>query len=352
MTRSNLFIQAIVAASLASALWGCGKANDAAPAIDSSGKHPAGWTTNHGASYGQVQAQCRQCHGNDLTGGVTSVSCFTASRGAQICHSTGPHVVPWLAHNTQTNLTNNCVPCHGINFGGGTVAPPCTKCHILLTPGTVPVLGQCDTCHGFPPNGAVFPNISGSHRKHTADGLNSCAYCHNGGGSGNPNHGNRQTLSFQSVYNVRGGTAVMNPDFSCSGVSCHGGIRTLVWGSGHFDTLLNCEQCHASGKGLAAPPYNSYSSGKTTVDYPAGVHAAHMGFGMHCYDCHNMTATSGANSHFSNMATPAFELEPRLTIRADTGYPGAGPAASCLPGLTPPAGRYTIGVCHTTKSWR
>jgi hypothetical protein len=64
-----------------------------------------------------------------------------------------------------------------------------------------------------------------------------------------------------------------------------------------------------------------------------------------------MTATSGANSHFSNLATPAFELAPRLTIRADTGYP-ASAYITCNPGLNPPAGRYTIGVCHTTKSWR
>ena len=62
-----------------------------------------------------------------------------------------------------------------------------------------------------------------------------------------------------------------------------------------------------------------------------------------------MTVTSGGAAHFSGLATPAFELAPRFTIRVP-GY--ATTPGSCNPGTVPAAGTYSVGVCHGSESWQ
>jgi hypothetical protein len=58
-----------------------------------------------------------------------------------------------------------------------------------------------------------------------------------------------------------------------------------------------------------------------------------------------MTVTVGGAGHFTGLKTPVFELAPAATIRVP-GYP------SCNPGITPPAGFYSIGVCHDSRAWQ
>ena len=332
------FLLTIISALL---LWGCSSSNDSAVTVDASGKHPSGWVTSHGASYLQNTATCAGCHGASLTGGISGVSCSSSSFNGLSCHANGPHPIPWSAHNLATNQLNGCSPCHGAALAGGARAPACTKCHTQLLPGTVPLLGTCISCHTNPPNGAVFPNISGAHQAHLTLPLVGCPVCHSGAGSGTAQHGKGLLVAFPANYNAKTGAAVRNSDGSCANVSCHGGIVTKPWRGGRVNPLVECGGCHTAGSAAGVPQSNSYYSGE---------HGKHLlEIGLQCVDCHDMSVVSGGVAHFSGLGTAAFELAPSATLRAPLSY-NAG-ARNCSPGSTPPAGSFSIGVCHGTKTW-
>ena len=377
------------------ALFGCGKANDQAPVLDSSGKHPDTWLTGHRPAYQQNRDQCRECHGFDFKGGITKVDCFNqAGLGqchagghgprnvlhqlpfrdgmthgpvakkdlvfCQSCHGTaeGPGSNPrfnvrigslkngcedchehftahftlegstsgWPGHSTAGNMGNSCTLCHGIDLTGS-VGPGCNTCHTALSPGTIPTIGVCSSCHAAPP-------ASGNHGIHNALAgvANVCSTCHDGVGNGTPEHRNGiADVAFALSYNAKSGTATKNINGSCSNVSCHGGVTTPTWGG----ILANgCLSCHTAG----ATQYNSY---RTDI----GQHTFHIDVvGLQCADCHKMSVTVGGASHFSGLGTPVFELAPSATIRVP-GYP------TCNPSITPTAGTYSVGLCHDSRVW-
>lgn len=311
-------------------LWGCSSSNDSAISVNASGAHPNGWVTQHGTEYLRPASNCKDCHGQDLLGGITGTKC-------DLCH-TMPHSVPWKAHNQTTNQMTACAFCHGAGLVGGPKAPACSiaSCHSALASGTVPVIGTCISCHNSPPNSSVFPNRSGNHNAHLALVGVGCSACHTGGGYLTPNHGKLLTVSFLTNYNSKSGVAFRNNDGTCSNVSCHGGINTRPWLGGRITPLTECDLCHQAG----TTQYNSYNS---------GWHTSHLTkAGMLCVDCHDMTVSSGGKSHFSDLSTPAFDLAPAATIRAVTNYSGG----SCSPGASPAAGSFSIGICHAgSRSW-
>ncbi|NJD91243.1 MAG: hypothetical protein FIA91_06985, partial [Geobacter sp.] len=271
------FLITIISALL---LWGCASSNDSAVTVDASGKHQPGWLTSHGASYLNDASTCVACHGANLTGGNSGVSCSSTTFNGQSCHASLPHPKPWPAHNLATNQLNACSPCHGVGLAGGAVAPACSKCHVSLAPGTAPVLGACVSCHSAPPNGAIFPNISGAHQAHLVLSLVNCSVCHTGGGSGTALHGTVLTVAFPASYNAKTGAAVRNPDGSCANVSCHGGIATKSWRGGRINPLVECDSCHTAGSAAGVPQNNSYYSGE---------HQKHLqSVGLKCVDCHDV----------------------------------------------------------------
>lgn len=332
------FLLTIISALI---LWGCASSNDSAVTVDASGRHQPGWLTSHGVSYLKDASTCKGCHGANLTGGNSGVSCSSSTFNGLSCHANGVHPVPWSGHNAVLNQLNSCTPCHGALLEGSGVAPACAFCHKQLSPGAVPLLGMCISCHAIPPNGAVFPNNSGAHQAHLALPLVGCSACHTGGGSGTALHGSGLTAAFPANYNGKTGVAVRNSDGSCANVSCHGGIATKPWRGGRVNPLLECDACHTAGSAAGVPQNNSYFSGE---------HGKHLlEIGLQCVDCHDMSVVSGGAAHFSGLGTAAFELAPSATMRAPLNY-NVG-ARSCSPGSTPPAGSFSIGVCHGTKTW-
>jgi len=332
---------------LTALLWGCSTANDSAVTVDVSGKHPSNWIAAHSTSFLNSGSNCADCHGATLTGGISGVSCSSSSFNGLSCHANGPHPIPWPAHIQSTNQFINCSPCHGAALTGGTTAPACSQCHTALPPGTVPVAGTCISCHGAPPtgpDGSIFPNISAAHTPHTLLAL-VCSACHTGGGSGTSTHGTSLTVAFPAEFNAINGTARMNPDGTCSNVSCHGGLVTKVWRGGQVDPLRDCVLCHQAAPFSGLPENNSYFSGE---------HNFHLvNVRLLCVDCHDMTVVSGTASHFSGLATPAFELPPAATIRAPLNFSSdfVSGIRSCSPGTLPPNGSFSIGVCHSTRNW-
>ncbi|MBT0665661.1 CxxxxCH/CxxCH domain-containing protein [Geobacter pelophilus] len=399
----------LTATLLALSLQGCGSSNDKAPSISAAGAHPADWFTGHRQAYFDAYAldkaaQCRDCHGSDLMGGITKVGCSTTSchagghaprvvhslpfkaaslhgpaaladiagcgachatstapvsnprfniaigsltNGCEECHKTGtahPPVDPakvsgypssWNNHATAGNIANSCTLCHGLDYNGGS-GPSCRNCHNVLGAAMPPVAGQCISCHAKPP-------ATGGHAAHNAVAslLNLCTACHFGAANGTVRHGSRGFANVSTAipvgFNAKTGSARVTPTLTCQNVSCHGGVTTPPWATGSINVATQCEQCHISGTASQTPQYNSFWSGE---------HAKHV-TEMHlpCTDCHDMSVTNGSNSHFSNMATPAFELTPALTIRGPVNYSGG----SCSPGNNP--AQFSIGVCHGSKNW-
>ena len=99
--------------------------------------HPEKWNTVQSADFhgGKVLSAgyetCKSCHGIDFKGGKSGVSCND-------CHSTFPHPDEWnLIGNAGShaayleNMDNigNCKKCHGTDLRGGTSGVSCYGCH-------------------------------------------------------------------------------------------------------------------------------------------------------------------------------------------------------------------------------
>ncbi len=418
MINVSTIARFLAAGLFAAVLGGCGSNSNSAPQLNGSGKHPAAWYVDHRQAYSRAYLangalECRDCHGSDLSGGISKVSCMVGmigfpdgachanghpprpvahllpylaapahgpvakadliacqachgtnggsgsnprfngtigflTSGCEDCHKTGtahPPVDPaklsgydrhWNSHATAGNQAAACALCHGIDFNGGS-GPACRSCHLNLANGTLPSASSCLSCHGTPP-------LTGAHGAHSAlPGLAVlCSACHGGAGSGTARHGyrgfNNVTTAFPAAYAARtGGPVRLNSNGTCAGVSCHGGVITPPWSGGSIAEGTQCAACHTAKS--VADQANSFFSGQHTL------HVSQKG--IPCIDCHDMTVTSNNNSHFSNLATPIFELAPRLTIRVPVNYSGN----SCTPGQLPPSGSFSVGTCHGTESW-
>ena len=410
-------------------LWGCGTANNDAPSLNQSGKHPEGWVAfnggNHRVVYRTAPDQCPQCHGKDFLqkgsrGGVAGVSCSSTSFNGIICHANGhvprqaphplpftnpalhgqaakqdlvfcmgchastpggagsnprfnakigallsgcedchniyaahpstpqPDSAPWrgtVTHRDAKNLFNTCALCHGADLDGvGGVGPACSNCHTAASPLTAQ---NCTSCHGNPPSGTAYPDITGRHTAHNAliQVTGVCSTCHNGAGIGTLSHFNKTVnISILATYNARTGgfahytstgplTDPANNGGQCANVSCHGGITTPPWRTGTINPASDCSSCHRSK--TASDQFNSYFSGR---------HDLHvLTIGLTCTDCHDTGKL--APGHFANLATPAFEQAPSLTIRDAVNYA----SGSCSPNNT--GTNFSIGFCHTARSW-
>jgi len=175
----------------------------------------------------------------------------------------------------------------------------------------------------------------------------SCNTCHNALGPSllDNNHYNRAKsrvepgdVAFLATYNAESGTSSFNSAaFSCSNVSCHGGVARsggnpgtpLNWRTGTLTVNTACTSCHNSG----TAQFNSYNSGE---------HQFHVvGEGISCTACHN-TTTLAAN-HFTNLSTPALEGPASATIGGGSTLIPAGNYNTVTRSCTP--------SCHGNDTW-
>ncbi len=239
----GLFLLAVLLLSI-----GCGTSdpNSAAPFDSNSGQHGANWLPAGHAQVAQADpAACTECHGSDLSGGISKVSC--------------------------------------------------TPCHLNGSPF---VLTNCTSCHGNPPTANVVPNRAGAHAAHNVlpNVKNVCNSCHSGAGSGTLNHDNGTVdVVFLNSYNAKSGTATYDAAGStCSKVSCHGGQTTPGWLAGvTIDVNTQCTSCHAFG----TTEFNSFSSGQ----HDFHVNTEHFP----CDRCHDNLNLSV--NHFTSLNTPVME---------------------------------------------
>jgi hypothetical protein len=296
--RSHMML--ILAAALVGLLSACSSQNSQAIFDPQTGKHPATWLQTHPASFLSNPSQCTECHGADLHGGISNVSCFSASFGGIGCHANGPgHADPatWALpaqHGTAAKAAPNaaamhgfsiCQLCHGSNFAGdfgptclntagchgvGVMSPhpvswssgtASTYHHNTTDPGNGPV---CALCHTAGANSPVAPPPAPAPG--TPPGCFNNTLCHgqlgHAPGWANPNsHG----AAAKSAPNV----AAMQGFSTCQ--TCHGSDFT---GSGSAVTCLNTAGCH--GATVGAPhsfPWQSTSARKHSTTDPTNASA-------------------------------------------------------------------------------
>ena len=115
----------------------CSSVNEDNPLnlVDPSGKHFSGWLEEHRNYALPEGVPCMSCHGEDLNGGISGVTCVTGSLDGQDCHANGPglHPVDWLDKSSPDfhglaydPSLNPCELCHGI---ADPEAYICLDCH-------------------------------------------------------------------------------------------------------------------------------------------------------------------------------------------------------------------------------
>ncbi len=145
------------------------------------GKHSATWIVDHRTAFLTNQATCTECHGSDLQGGISGVSCFSASFEGMTCHASGPsgHPAGWASPDshgaaaelapdaTATKGFSTCQLCHGPDLTGGLAGQTC-----LNTAG----------CHGAavaaPHSPAPWRDTTRTHTPTNTANAPVCGLCH------------------------------------------------------------------------------------------------------------------------------------------------------------------------------
>ncbi len=224
--------------SLIAIFFGCSQSNNRSKSSFNSdtGRHITGWNlpSGHGTS---VKSQpdgfttCKECHGSDFSGGISSVACSS-------CHGiSAPHPTSWMTGtythmNTDPGNAAACAQCH-TNGANSPVAPPSPP----APAGTAPGCFNSTLCHaqGGHQAGWNDPAQHGVAAKAAPDpaamhGFSSCQIC----------HGNNFSGGFVNT--------------ACS--SCHGGSapHPTSWSTGtytHINTDTGnaavCALCHTNG---------------------------------------------------------------------------------------------------------
>jgi predicted CxxxxCH...CXXCH cytochrome family protein len=292
------------------------------------GSHSADWLPQKHRSAAEAdQNACKECHGEELNGGISGVSCTQCHLGG----AASVHPLDWqdnsaaprglLKHRWYSlqNGTASCanVSCHGADLKG--VAPNgvgCSDCHQFI----IPRNDSCWVCHGFPP-------ATAKHSQHVSLQDVDCSVCHfsnHADVSGTSHPGAGPLLKFLTNYTAKTGTtASFDPATNtCSKVSCHGGQKTPSWQStAVFDVETRCTSCHVLGTAAGSPEYNSYYSGQ---------HSQHV---MTCTVCHDTVKL--AVNHFTSLSTSTMEGCASATIKDVLQYTAGSCAASC----------------HETRNW-
>jgi hypothetical protein len=234
--------------------------------------HPDGWAEPgvHGLGAKlQTETDCRTCHGDDLTGGTTGISCDG-------CHAEG-----WRT---------TCTFCHG-GVLDATGAPPediddvadplriSFPAHPAHVEETIHAAWDCTTCHVKPDDvltpGHLFDDLTAGLAEVTL-----------GGGLGAGGH-------------YAGG--------SCSDVYCHGTGRS----PGDVDALFqtSCSGCHPD------------PSTEGRWDAMSGDHEDHLEEDITCSECHrdvvsDQLAILRPDLHVNG--TPDVHLPPTISFDGDT----------------------------------
>lgn len=220
-------------------------------------------------------ARCQGCHGADLRGGRSRVSCFS-------CHANYPHPEGWdgrVLHGSAAigagKATCATANCHGADFGGSARAPSCFNCHVNF-PHTLPrwmtpepfTARSRDRDEGFHGDKFIREINRGNRNACTeCHGINydismggvRCTACHTFGVTHIPKRVGRRNIAwsagaihgkyFSDHFNS------ITPNFACG--KCHGAPADFNMAQTKLDleNQSECYRCHV------AYPHKSFTLG-------------------------------------------------------------------------------------------
>jgi predicted CxxxxCH...CXXCH cytochrome family protein len=203
----------------------------------------------HGPALKLQSEDCRECHGDDLTGGTSAISCDGCHAGA-----------------SPTAWRQNCTFCHGgvenetgappRNIHGTDLIGPFPAHPLHVSGGAIANAYDCSQCHDKASDvlspGHVFDDSPGNAENDYGNGL-----------------------SPQTTFARDSGT--------CSNVYCHGSGRLDDGVIAASAGPLPCSGCHPT-----------LASGAAGWGKMSGPHAAHMAAtGISCASCHSETTADG-----------------------------------------------------------
>ena len=322
---------------------------------------------------------CAECHGADLSGGTSKVSCFGNPSG---CHH-GP-VAGWVAappaaqeHGAAAKRAPgssgfvSCQICHGNNFAGTAGGPTCLNnaaCHgagvvspHARTPwrgspythtdtveeGNAPVCYQCHAYTGTAnPNNPHIPPAPAPTG--TAPGCLNGTMCHNQS-SAAPHSMGSTWLNAGTGFH---GTDAKSDLASCQG--CHGTPGTINFNGGSAPTA--CSTCHTASK---AHPTDW--QGLRTINGVTITHRTSGNRDVACAICHNTTGPgTGPNPSAPSCFSASFTNALGQARSCHSGGPGSAPHAlgatwlnpatggSAFHGTTAKANLLSCQTCHGT----
>jgi predicted CxxxxCH...CXXCH cytochrome family protein len=282
-------------------LGGCGSERNDQAAFDPNTGHANDWLPGgHMAAARSDPGSCSTCHGADVEGGISRVSCTSCHLGG----ATAVHPAGWVPvysmHGpyVKTNSTSACANqyCHGLSLTGvANSGPSCTSCHLSPTSGHPSEWNPVYRDHGpyVKTNGTsacANQYCHGTSLIGVADSGPSCSLCHLGGATA------VHPSDWTPVYATHGPYAAVNGTGACSNQYCHGPSLTGVADSGP-----SCTSCHLGGVtqihpaawlGDACSNHGSYAYISGTAGCAnAACHGANLGgvsqSGPSCTQCHN-----------------------------------------------------------------
>lgn len=337
---SRLFIVALTASMLSA----CGEKNSKV-AFGSSSGHPANWAVDHKSLARTDIETCVACHGENLEGGLAKVACSN-------CHpadldSSSVHPFSWgrytyARHNAYVlkNGTTSCsvASCHGTDLRGGGSGISCTSCHggsgssfskhkwvnysshatyikrSSEQTGNALMKTLKKTSFSDASGSSVYPTCSAS-RCHGADLKGvflsgpSCYPCHPETAKSGAflNHPESWGTAAGSVLANHGSHVSMTSTASCGTAVCHGTDFKGVESSGP-----SCTKCHTSGGSFSKHPvgWDGYTkegvpshgryvriNGTSGCDnaYCHGTELKGGSVSSSCATCHSDLSSTGSN---------------------------------------------------------
>ena len=270
----DISIQILITIVLAAVFTSCSTANtdSSLSFVNPSGKHPDGWVTAHAQYAVPDGSPCIDCHGVDLAGGISGVSCSVDTYNGQSCHGNGGpvfHPADWLDSSLTGNEWHGSAYQSGLQINGFN----CADCHDPLGVAW-PDEGDCVVCH-FTPTGDRSPG-GWSHADNHSDWAGSpevavCVACH----EINFSFGNQPVC-----HNCHGTGSGTHPDPDWAERAQHGVAAKQDPGSmAGFGT---CAACHGSG-------FNGGSSGVSCLSLSG---------------CHQVAAPHPDGSSWRGESTP------------------------------------------------
>ncbi|HUJ18460.1 MAG TPA: hypothetical protein VL197_10775 [Nitrospirota bacterium] len=312
---------------LALSLAGCSDPNTKAVVNTDTGQHASGWLpAGHMTAARTDAVVCESCHGSNLQGGISGISCTS-------CHLGSPssvHPADWnpvySAHGpyVKTKTTSSCANqyCHGASLTGVPESgPSCSSCHIGGTTSEHPAnwdpvysahgpyakVNGTTTCSSQYCHGPSLAGVPGSGP--------SCTSCHLGGvTSFHPAEWAGDACTNHGAYAFANGTG------GCANAACHGAGLQGVLKSGP-----SCTQCHPTIPNASScntchgiPPDGAGTIGSVYPNLP-GSHAQHMQLsGVTCATCHNRTCDQHIDGVVEVLFGPAYNAETGLASLVTT----------------------------------